>query len=346
MAIKLLITNAGLEALVDAQAGETDAIRVTEVGLTASTFTPAPTITALPGEFKRLDAVSGQAVSETIIHMTAQDSSTDVYDLRGIALYLEDGTLFAIYGQGIPIFRKVSIASFLLALDIAFGGGVAGDIIFGNANFLLPPATETVKGVIEIATHAETAAGTDDERAVTPLKLKARLDALATALGTDVEGLEAIIAALLARTITGVGLVTGGGNLTASRALTVLAADQADIFAGIADYCAVTPAALSSLPRSLASVGHCMFPGTGGFRMMWGNLALPSHGSAGSQTVLLPDSYSKSHFRVFLSLEGSNNEGDEDDEIISATPSALGSFTLAWSANHSAVKVAFLSLGR
>lgn len=39
-------------------------------------------------------------------------------------------------------------------------------------------ATETVKGIIELATNAEMTTGTDDERAVTPLKFKTRLDAV------------------------------------------------------------------------------------------------------------------------------------------------------------------------
>jgi len=43
----------------------------------------------------------------------------------------------------------------------------------------LPEASETVAGIAEIATQAETDAGTDDERIVTPLKLKANISPLA-----------------------------------------------------------------------------------------------------------------------------------------------------------------------
>jgi hypothetical protein len=42
------------------------------------------------------------------------------------------------------------------------------------ASAALPDATEAVKGKIELATQAETNTGTDDERAVTPLKLASR----------------------------------------------------------------------------------------------------------------------------------------------------------------------------
>lgn len=81
--VQLMVTSAGLDALINAQNGGTDAVRIVAVGLTASAFAMAPTINALPGEFKRITAISGQAVSETILHMTAQDSSADTYALRG-----------------------------------------------------------------------------------------------------------------------------------------------------------------------------------------------------------------------------------------------------------------------
>ncbi|MBG6118759.1 hypothetical protein IWY39_002563 [Sphingobium sp. JAI105] len=266
MAIELLITTAGLDALVDAQAGETDAIRVIEVGLTANAFTMAPTITVLPGELKRIDAVSGQAVSETIIHMTALDSSNDVYDLRGIGLYLDDGTLFAVYAQPDPIFRKVSIASFLLALDVAFANGGAADIIFGESAFLFPPATETVKGVAEIATGTEVAAGTDDSRVVTPLKLKQRLDTLLGPLGISLDAINAALLAFGARTIVGEGLATGGGDLSGDRVITVAGASTSEAAAGSSVDKAVTPAsligALSQLGGWNATIPLFKIPGT------------------------------------------------------------------------------------
>lgn len=218
--IDLTITNAGLDALVDAQNGITDAIEVVQVGLTEAVFVPAPTLTALPGETKRLGSVAGASVAANVIHMAAQDASAETYDLRGIGLYLADGTLFATYGQADPIFRKVSIATFLLAFDVRFSQDVAGNITFGDASFLYPPATETVQGVAELATQAETDAGEDDERIVTPLKL-------AGALG--------------ARSVTGAGLATGGGDLSADREITVTEASDAEVAAGTDGSHVLTP---------------------------------------------------------------------------------------------------------
>lgn len=192
MSFTLTLTTAGLDALVDAQNGATDAIQISEVGFSESAVTAAPTLIALPGEFKRIGALSGTTISETVIHMTAQDSSPDIYDLRAFALYLQDGTLFAAYGQADPIISKASVLNLQLAFDIAFQDGIAGDIEFGDATFLFPPATETVKGVAEIATQAEVDAGLDDERFVTPLKLETRLADAFGAIVSATETLEGV----------------------------------------------------------------------------------------------------------------------------------------------------------
>jgi hypothetical protein len=249
--------------LVDAQNGETESIKVVSIGLTETAFTMAPTLTAIPDEFKRIDAITGKALSETIVHMTAQDSSADVYELRGVGLYLEDGTLFGVYSQATPIFRKVSIAAFLLALDIAFANGTAGEIVFGDSSFLLPPATETIKGIAEIATSEEAAAGTDDSRIMTPLKVKQVLDALAAAIGMDVSAIEETLATLLARTITGGGLATGGGNLSENRTITVPGASSQEALAGTVSDKALTPLAMQAVLQSRGYTGGGLVTGGG-----------------------------------------------------------------------------------
>lgn len=55
-----------------------------------------------------------------------------------------------------------------------------------------PDASETVKGIIELATQAETDAGTDDVRAVTPLKFQTRLATYAQPLDSDLTAIAAI----------------------------------------------------------------------------------------------------------------------------------------------------------
>lgn len=239
----LTITTAGLDALVDAQNGVTGAIVITQVGLSETAFVPAPSLVAVPGEVKRIGSVSGQSAAENVIHMTAQDSSADTYNLRGFGLYLADGTLFAVYAQTDIIVAKVSIAAFLISLDVAFAEAVDADIAFGDATFLFPPATETVKGAIKIATQAETDTGTDDTRAVTPLKLANRLVAVLGSIG-----------ALAGRTITGGGLATGGGDLSANRVITVTAASPAEADAGADNTKALTAASIVNVLAAIAGL--------------------------------------------------------------------------------------------
>lgn len=65
-------------------------------------------------------------------------------------------------------------------------GSVVGNAIataVGGAT--IAPASETVQGKIEIATQAETTTGSDDLRAITPLKLKTYVDARVASLPAD-----------------------------------------------------------------------------------------------------------------------------------------------------------------
>lgn len=167
-ALTLIITNAGRAALVDAEGGGSAAVRIAEVGLTASVITPAPTLTALPGEFKRIDSIAGLPVGDDTVHLVIRDSSTDTYTSRAIALYLEDGTLFAVYGQADPILGKAEVSTFLLAVDLRFLPGEAELIEFGDTNFLNPPATEETMGVAYLATIVEALAGAVSNKIITP----------------------------------------------------------------------------------------------------------------------------------------------------------------------------------
>jgi hypothetical protein len=69
----------------------------------------------------------------------------------------------------------LNIGDVIIAAIDAASPTVAANWIFLESN--RDQATETVKGVAEIATQAETNTGTDDERIVTPLKLKTFIDA-------------------------------------------------------------------------------------------------------------------------------------------------------------------------
>lgn len=165
MAFSITITNAGRTALVNAANTGTAPVTITQVGLSATAVAPSILDTALPGEFKRVATFSGDVVADDTIHLIVRDETAQVFTLRSFALYLEDGTLFAIYGQAGSILEKSAQAMMLLAIDIQFADVDATALTFGDTNFLNPPATTERQGVVELATLAETIAGVDTLRA-------------------------------------------------------------------------------------------------------------------------------------------------------------------------------------
>lgn len=180
-ALTLVMTTLGLERFTAAQLDDDVDLTISEVGVTPDTFVVAPTLTAVPGEARRIDTISGEQVGDNIVHLLVRDEAALSYTVRGFGLYLADGTLFAVYGQDDPIVEKSAQSTVLLAIDIAFPTGDISDLQFGDTNFLNPPATTASKGVVELATPAEATAGVDEERAVTPMALQAAIDAAVAA---------------------------------------------------------------------------------------------------------------------------------------------------------------------
>jgi len=340
------ITTAGLDALVDAQNGSTDAIQIVEVGVSPSQVDVAPTLTALPGETKRIGALAGQSASETIIHMTAIDSSADAYDVRSMALYLSDGTLFAAYSRAEgPVFRKVDIASFLFSIDIAFGEAVSDAVVFGDASFAYPPATESIKGVAELATQQEVNDAEDDTRIVTPLKLGVRMDVeTAARVGGDT-ALQAQLTALLARTITGSGLITGGGDLSGNRVLQVLAASAADIIAGTAGDRAITPAALGPIVKSLGFNGYISIPTADPARLVlvqWGRFTAAGDSDT---TVTFPMAFTQAAFAVLIDGTNETNTDGRENAPRVRTSSITASNFRAFTTLDSGSPCTFIAIG-
>ena len=146
-------------------------------GITAASFVPDATMVALPGELFRVATIGGAIVDADTIHLVIRDDSNAAYTMRGFAIYISDGRLFAIYSQADPILEKTASATALLALDIRFVDLVDPNLVFNDAAFLNPPATTEVIGVVELATDAEASDGVDAIRAVTPRGLKAAIDA-------------------------------------------------------------------------------------------------------------------------------------------------------------------------
>lgn len=182
-ALPIRITDAGLAAVQGASGSNPTVI--TTMGLSASAFDYAPTLTALPGEFKRLDVASGVAAAPNVTHLTAYDTSADTWSATSFGLYLADGTLFAVYAGAAPVMNKAAVAWAMLACDIAFNADFAANIGFGNATFVWPPATEQTRGIARIGTQAIVDAGADDAAFVTALKLARRLAPVLLAIAEE-----------------------------------------------------------------------------------------------------------------------------------------------------------------
>ena len=251
--LTLMITRAGQARFTAAQLDADINLGIAQIGLTDAPFVSAPTLEALPGEFKRIASISGEQVGDNIVHMTIRDDSADGYTARGFGLFLADGTLFATYAQADRLFEKSQRATFLAAIDIEFTTGDVSELRFGNTDFLNPPATTETKGVVELATQAEADAGTDT-RLVPPISVMRA--SIASAITTFSEAVDQRIAAvvaligqaldgLAARTVYGSGLVTGGGRNDTNRTLTVIPASGAEIRGGVASNLAATPRGLA-----------------------------------------------------------------------------------------------------
>lgn len=249
-ALSLMMTTAGLGRFTAAQVEDDIDLTVAQVGFTNTAFVASPTLTALPGEFRRIATISGQAIGNNVVHMIIRDEAPISYEVCGFGLFLADGTLFAFYGQGTPIAEKAAIATLQMAIDIAFPTSDIANIVFGDTNFLNPPATTEIAGVVELATQAEADAGADIRRVAPVSVMRA---SIAAAFATVMDAIADLSAAfgealdgLAARTVYGSGLVKGGGRNDTNRTLTVDAANAAQLRAGTQGDVVATPAELAA----------------------------------------------------------------------------------------------------
>lgn len=253
-ALQFLLTTAGKNAIVNANNTGTNPITIAKVGIGSASWTPTIAATALNTEIKKITAIGGGAVADDTIHVTASDTSTDVYTVKEIGLFTADDILVAVYSQADPIITKGAGTVALIAADLVITGIPAGSVTVGDATFDYPQATETVKGVAELATQTETNAGTDDERIVTPAKLAART---ATETRTGIAEL-ATAAEVQAGTDT-TRIVTPAGlasrTATETRAGIIELATDAEVQAGTDTSRAVTPAGLNACTATTSRRG-------------------------------------------------------------------------------------------
>lgn len=172
--LPLIMTSAGIAAAIAAD-GQGLQANISEIALGSGSWTPDANATELNSEIKRLTSFGASVIAPDKLHVTIRDDSDDVYELREIGLYLDSGELLAIHAQDTVIVSKSVDAKVLLTAVIPITSVPPSSVTINGNEFDYNPATEEVRGIAEIATQAETDAGTDDEQIVTPLKLTAHL---------------------------------------------------------------------------------------------------------------------------------------------------------------------------
>ena len=176
---EFVITDAGLAAAQDA-ANRGLTLRLTTIVVGDGRHDPDATATALAGtELAR--APLGQATStgpQTTMHALFEAGAWTAYEL---GVLTADGTLFAIKSaaDGSYSLTKASSDTIALSTTILLSGVPSGSVTVSAAfEAAVEQATETRRGIAEIADNTEMDTGTDDERIVTPAKLERRIGQL------------------------------------------------------------------------------------------------------------------------------------------------------------------------
>lgn len=263
--VSMIITDAGLAEVVNAQHSGTSPVVLTHIAFGSGQYTPDPTRTDLQNEFKRFDAISGGAVGDNVIHLTVGDSSTDNYTVYEVGVFTASGTLFAVYSQKTPVIQKAAGSQILLAIDLVLTNVDPESVTVGDTSFVLPPATTTLQGIVELATNEETIAGGDASRAVTPAGLNAR-------------------------------------TATTGRSGIVELATNTEAATGTDGDRAITPFALaSSFLRDLTDTGFFKFPGQSNLILQWGKSLIAQDGTT---RVIFPTAFpSKCVFTGAFSID-------------------------------------------
>lgn len=141
------------------------------------------------------------------------------------------------------------------------------------------------------------------------------------------------------RSVTGGGLVTGGGDLSVNRILSVAAASAAEISAGTRDDVAITPLGLAGGQgaRQLANTGY--LPIIGGGLLQWGSAFAQANGST---VVNFPISFPGQCVFATFSGGAAFTNAQENDPFVSGV--SAGAATI-FNANDNSVSGRFFALG-
>ena len=167
----IIITAAGLQALINAEHSGTNRVTLSKVQLGNAYFEPSEQTTDIGTVVAELTTVGGSTVSATEIQVNATDSSDSVYTVRSVGIFTSDNILFAVGSSQDPILQKVATSQALFTFNILLTNGNPQYIDFGDISFSNPPATSTTAGITRFATNTEAEEATDGTIALTPLNI-------------------------------------------------------------------------------------------------------------------------------------------------------------------------------
>ena len=131
--LPLIITDAGRAAI--AQMGQVGPVKIDKIALGSAGYTPSASQTSLKTEIKQLPATGTISSGPGIIHVTAQDNSSDGYTVREIGVITSDGILLAVFSQEKDTLVKAEGSVALWAFDFAITSIPPGSVTIGDASF-------------------------------------------------------------------------------------------------------------------------------------------------------------------------------------------------------------------
>ncbi|MGR6871245.1 hypothetical protein ACU6U9_02805 [Pseudomonas sp. HK3] len=185
MSLNIKFTEAGKAALVNPANIGTNALNITHIELGSATYDPTGSESNLQNSIKTLTTFGADTVAANVIHVTIRDDSNETYELGEIGLRSGTGVLMGVISTaGNIITQKGANDVLLLSADATITEVDVSNLTFGGTEFMYPPATQTTKGVIEIATESNINSAVRN-KAVDPFELQQLLTRRLTTSLTD-----------------------------------------------------------------------------------------------------------------------------------------------------------------
>jgi hypothetical protein len=122
-----------------------------------------------------IDGITMAASDRVLVRNQTTQSQNGIYIWNGAAVAMTralDANTFNELEQAVTVIEEGTDAGTAWRQTQVNGTLETSNVIWSSFGVSVPAASETTSGIAELATQAETDAGTDDARIVTPLKLK------------------------------------------------------------------------------------------------------------------------------------------------------------------------------